>query len=183
MAQTWRVPRTSRPPLTAAALTELALAYAARYATTRHKLADYLRRKLRERGWAGDDPPPVDDVVDRAAGAGFVDDATFAEQRAGALARRGYGRRRVAVTLMAAGIDADLRASVTETNEDEALATALVLARKRRLGPFGDGAGDPATRRRQLGVLLRAGHDGDVARRILDAPDVDSLIALAAKNA
>ena len=41
------------PPLDEAGLNELALAYVARYATSRAKLLAYLARKLRERGWGG----------------------------------------------------------------------------------------------------------------------------------
>jgi len=41
--------RGERPPLDAEGLERLGLFYAGRYATTRAKLADYLRRKLRER--------------------------------------------------------------------------------------------------------------------------------------
>ena len=44
-----REPRLARP-LDAAALDRLALRYVERFATTRGKLADYLRRKMRERG-------------------------------------------------------------------------------------------------------------------------------------
>jgi hypothetical protein len=43
-----------------------------------------------------------------------------------------------------------------------------VLARKRRIGPFRTGeAPDEAGRRRELGVLARAGFPQDVARQAL----------------
>ena len=53
------MPRPDRKPspLTATRLQDLALSYVARFATTRAKLEAYLVRKLRERGWEGDDPP------------------------------------------------------------------------------------------------------------------------------
>ena len=69
---TGRRSRKPRPPLDASSLKELALAYVARFATSRAKLAAYLRRKLRERGWDGDGEPPVDQLVAKAADAGFV---------------------------------------------------------------------------------------------------------------
>ena len=49
-----RKPRKPRPPLNAAKLEELALGYVGRFATSRAKLLSYLKRKLRERGWDGD---------------------------------------------------------------------------------------------------------------------------------
>src|SRR5688572_19053227 len=93
-----------RPPLDAEALERLGLAYAGRYATTRAKLAAYLARKVRERGWDGAAEPPIALLVARFAELGYVDDRAFAEARAGALLRRGYGERRVEQALRAAGV-------------------------------------------------------------------------------
>ena len=64
----------------------MALRYVERFATTRGKLAAYLSRKIRERGWAGE---PIDPaiVAERMATLGYVDDRLFAEARARSLAR------------------------------------------------------------------------------------------------
>ena len=84
-----KVPR----PLDATRLEELALAYVARFATTRSKLAGYLARKLRERGWDGEDEAPVQALCERFVAAGYVDDAAYAafltDRIAGALAAQG----------------------------------------------------------------------------------------------
>ncbi len=87
--------RKTRPPLDGEALERLALLYAGRYATTRARLAGYLKRKLSERGWAGEKEAPVAALVERLAGLGYVDDRAFAASRAAALGRRGYGERGV----------------------------------------------------------------------------------------
>ena len=60
-------PRPKPRPLDAARLNGLALAYAARFAVSAAKLADYLRRKLRERGWEGEGEPPLEALVARAS--------------------------------------------------------------------------------------------------------------------
>jgi len=108
MAQSWRVKserqRNPRPPLDAEGLERLGLFYAGRYATTRAKLATYLRRKLRERGWEGQGEPPVERLVARFAELGYVDVRAFASAKASSLLRRGYGQRRVSDALHAAGI-------------------------------------------------------------------------------
>ena len=70
--------RRPAPPLDAAALDRLALRYVERFATTRGKLADYLRRKVRERGWTGPDADPQA-IAERMAGLGYIDDRQFAE--------------------------------------------------------------------------------------------------------
>ena len=79
-----RLPR----PLDSARLEELALAYVARFATSAAKLEGYLARKLRERGWEGDGPAPVSDLVERFVRSGYVDDLAYARMKSASLLRR-----------------------------------------------------------------------------------------------
>ena len=102
MTQTRRAP----PPLDRESLDRLALRYVERFATSRAKLADYLRRKVRERGWDGPASDPKA-LADRFAELGYIDDRAFAEARARSMARRGLGERRIAVAFRAAGIEAE----------------------------------------------------------------------------
>ena len=159
--------------MNASRLEELALAYVARFATTQAKLRAYLVRKLRERGWAEDGAPPVEAVVARYVEAGYVDDAAWARMKAGSLLRRGYGARRVGEALGQAGVAEDLRADV-RPGEVEARRAALVLARRRRFGPFAMTPPDRPARDKQVAAMLRAGHPLDIARRIVDAADVQA---------
>ena len=171
--------RERRPPtpLDAARLEERALAYVARFATTRAKLNDYLKRKLAERGWAaGDDGDPSPDMVvaalvERFCAAGYVDDAAYARAKSGSLLRRGYGERRVSQALGAAGIDADTRAELAPA-DSSAREAALTLARKRRFGPFDQVEADRPRREKQLAAMLRAGHPLDLARAVLNAGSI-----------
>ncbi|WP_439534034.1 regulatory protein RecX [Polymorphobacter sp.] len=164
-----RVPR----PLDAPGLEALALHYAARYATTRQKLRRYLDRKLRERPWHGDAPADPEALVERLAGLGYVDDAAWAASRTRDMASRGLGRRRIVQTLAAAGVVTDPGAE-DEAEDDvppSPFAAAILFARRRHLGPFArESRLDPAVvQRRALAAMLRAGHDFDVARRVLAA--------------
>jgi len=156
-------------PLDTAALEALALAYVGRYATTRARLADYLRRKLRERGWDDISEPPVPAIVARLAELKYVDDAAFADARGAALARRGYGGRRVAQALAAAGVGEADSAGARAAMQGGALAAALAFARRRRIGPFASVEPDRDQRRRALAAMLRAGHAPDLSRRIVNA--------------
>ncbi|MFC3672191.1 RecX family transcriptional regulator [Novosphingobium pokkalii] len=169
-----RKPRAVRP-LDAAQLDELALGYVARFATSTGKLAAYLNRKLRERGWHEEAPDLaeiVGTIVARMAAAGYVSDEGYARMRGASLRRRGLGARRIAQDLGQAGIAADLRDEALGSQR-EARAAALALARKRRLGPFGprDEAGriDPALREKQVATFLRAGHPLAMARALVNA--------------
>lgn len=156
--------RATRPPLDPDALDRLALRYVGRYATTRAKLADYLRRKVVERGWA-DGEPPIAAIVARMADAGYVDDAAFAESRSAALGRRGYGARRIGAALAAAGVDREIVSGVAHDPFD----AAERFARRKRIGPFAAESTDAAAQRRALAAMLRAGHGFALARRFVAA--------------
>ena len=155
-------------PLDSARLEGLALAYAARFATSSAKLEAYLKRKLRERGWAGELDPPVQRLVEKFVTAGFVDDAAYARMKTGGLLRRGFGRRRIDQALGAAGISDELR-SATIGDGAAHREAALVLARRKAFGPFSRAPLDRPRREKQIAAILRAGHSLDTARRIVEA--------------
>ena len=165
-----RPDRRKRPlkPLDSARLSDLALAYVARFSTTAAKLERYLRRKLRERGWDGDSEPQVAALVERYVELGYIDDEAFARARSGSLLRRGYGQRRVREALSEAGVAEELRERL-RPREAETRRSALALARRRRFGPYGAAPLDKPLRERQIAAMLRAGHPLDNARRMVDA--------------
>ena len=179
-------PRAPRP-LDAAQLQDLALGYAARYATTAAKLRRYLTNKLRERDWTPADPADIDALVARIVALGFVDDRAFAASRARDLTARGFGMGRVRGALAAAGVS-KVDAGAALTPEDDGVAdpfvAAIAFARRRRFGPFAREMGsktsnDLARQRRELAAMARAGHDFGVARRVLMAADETAALALA----
>jgi len=174
------LPDRRRPrPLDEAGLQALALHYVARYATSRAKLAAYLARKLKARPWGGAAPPDIMAVVTRMAALGYVDDAAYAASKRREMTTRGLGPRRVAQALRAAGVAEDPAdhgpAAVPDAAGRDAYEVALRYAERKRLGPFARvPATDPASRRRALAAMLRAGHDMDIARRLLAAPHADA---------
>ncbi|MCH8685230.1 regulatory protein RecX [Pedomonas mirosovicensis] len=171
----------SQAPLNTARLKDLALHYVSRYATTRHKLATYLRRKVREKGWetgadvdismtdegeASAAEAAINETLDYVARLGAVDDAAFAEGRARALTRRGMGAHRIRQALSGAGIERGVAdEAIAET---DALEAAIAFLRRRRWGPFGEGAPhDPDARRKAFAAMMRAGHPPDLAGKLL----------------
>jgi regulatory protein len=168
-------PSDASPP-DEASLREAALNYLARYATTEAALRVVLYRRIDR--WARQ-AADRDSVGERAAAAkaevggviarmvelGLLNDAAFAEARARGLALSGRSRRAITSRLMAKGIDPDhARAALPEEHGTE-LVSALILARKRRIGPFRKAEPD---RNRELGVLARAGFPRDVALLALE---------------
>ena len=160
-------PRKPRPPLDPRTLDELALRYVGRFATTRARLRDYLRRKLRERGWAGEKEADVEAIAERLAGLGYVDDGAFALAKTRSLSGRGYGARRVRQSLHAAGVGEDDAEPAAALAEAERVDSALRFARRRRLGPFAEARAERAERERAIAAMIRAGHSFGLARAIV----------------
>ncbi len=166
----------------AAALRDAALTYLARYAATEAGLRRVLERHVDR--WARTAAATFDrdalaaqvaqgkriarEIAARLAAEGAVNDAIFAESRARNLARSGRSRRAVTAHLIAKGVDAAAARAALPTNEENELAAALVLARRKRIGPFRVGEPpDQAARQRELGILARAGFAQGLARRAL----------------
>jgi len=174
-----------KPPLTETMLRDLALHYAARFASTAARLEAYLFRKIRERGLAEDAEgrvvePDIPALVARLVELGYVDDDAYARVRARDLGGRGYGGRRVEESLRHAGVGEGLRRRHAP-GEAAGRRAAALLAQKRRLGPFGAQAedGDPLARRKAhekaVAAMLRAGHQYEHARFILSAGSVEDV--------
>ncbi len=175
-------PRPAGPPPDAATLHRAALAYLARYAATKVALRRTLDRKLERWGRAAEAElgaeavashlaaarKVVNEVVARLAAAGAVDDATFAAGRAGRLIRAGRSRRAVIAHLVGKGVAGETAAAALPADPETELVAALVLARRRRIGPFRPSKHpDRAEARRELGILARAGFARAVATRAL----------------
>lgn len=172
-------PRKPRPPLDAAALERMALRYVERFATTRGRLAAYLKRKIRERGWA-EGVPPADPVAlaERFAGLGYIDDWVFAEAKAASMGRRGLGARRVNQALRFAGIDEEDAEAVAPVIEADETTSALAFARRKRIGPWARETPDPKARERQVAAMVRAGHAPPLAWKIARMQPGDDAEAL-----
>nr|WP_255574047.1 RecX family transcriptional regulator [Erythrobacter sp. SCSIO 43205] len=161
-------------------LRDLALSYAARFATTGAKLEGYLLRKIRERGVAEDGDGriqtlDVSALVARLVELGYVDDEAYARSKTRDLTARGYGARRVSQALWAAGVD-EMTQQDTAPSQATLRRAAILLAKKRRFGPFGIEADEEEPseivhkrREKQVAAMLRAGHSYEHAAFILDA--------------
>ncbi|WP_313808866.1 RecX family transcriptional regulator [Sphingobium sp.] len=159
----------SPPPLDEEALRELALRYVGRFATSRAKLLAYLGRKIKERGWGGEDPADPQALVDRLSELRYVDDASYAVMKSASLSRRGYGPRRVAESLRADGITEADREEADSQTASESWQAADRFARRKRIGPYAQQRPDPKQREKWIAAFLRAGHSYATARRWTDA--------------
>lgn len=183
-------PRRGVKPVTASRLENAAAAYVARYDTSSARLRSVLMRRVTK---ARRDNAPIiadveaviDSIVARYVTRGVIDDARYAERKAGSLNRRGVSARHIRGKLRLAGIDREdadralesARGELAVDSEGLDLRAALAFARRRRLGPFRAAAERHARRAKDLAALGRAGFAFDTARRVIDADDPDALFA------
>ena len=175
------MPRESAPPVPEAAnLYQAALNHLARYAATEAGLRKVLMRRIDRWVRLQSDAEAaessvraarlaVDGVVKRLAETGAVSDTVFAESRARSLVRAGQSRRSVQMRLVSKGVAPELARGAAETDPDTELSAALVMTRKRRIGPYrSPGEDDAAIRMKELALMARAGFPRDIAERALD---------------
>lgn len=164
--------------LTRAALEQAALSYLNRFDSSARNLKRVLmgvvRRAEREgaeldreqvRAW-------IEELLERYAASGLIDDRRYAAALADSLRRRGGSGRAIRHKLAARGVDGDVAdralADADRDSDDAELEAARALVRRRRLGPFRPADERVARRARDLGALARAGFSLDVARRALE---------------
>ena len=176
------MPSPPKPTLpTAASLHAAAMSYLARFTATEAGLRGVLERRIDR--WARTSGTEDRDtlatqittlrqaarqVVGQLVASGLVNDAAYAEVRAAGLIRSGRSRRAVAARLTAKGVAPDVARAALPDDPDAELAAALVLARKRRIGPYR--RGDPpdlTARQREMAMLARAGFPQTVAAQAL----------------
>lgn len=117
-----------------------------------------LTRKLTSRGV---DAQEVEAAIERLSGAGWQDDARFAESLVRGRAGSGYGPRHIRAELGTHGLDQEAIARAMDTFEGDWTEVARDLVRRR----FGDaGPVDLAQRRKAAELLMRRGFEGDSIR-------------------
>jgi len=179
--------RTARP-ITAKYLQNAATFYLERYPSTAEGLRRVLKRRVKKAEML--DAPvmenvgrAIEEIVARFVDAGVIDDKAFAQTKARALHRRGTSSKLTKQKLKMAGVDGDtldgaMAALDQELDTDPAKrewTAAVALARRRRLGPFRREAERKEKRQRDLAAMARAGFDYQLARKVIDASDRDSI--------
>ena len=150
--------------------------YLARYATTEAGVRAVLNRRIDR--WARATAAETEaiaplkqaarEIAARLVATGLIDDTDYAQTRAAGLLRSGRSSRAVAAKLAAKGIGAAQARVALPDDPDVELHSALVLARKRRIGPFRRGeTPDLVGKRKEMAMLARAGFPQAIAARAL----------------
>jgi regulatory protein len=151
-----------RDPADPEAAREAALRLLERTRRTRSELS----RKLREKGFA---PALIEEVLDRLAGVGLVDDVEYARAfLAARLGRRTAGWRRLEMELRRRGISGpDATAARARLAEQQGDPDEVALARRvMRQVEARYASLEPQVRRQRLyALLMRRGFDGETIER------------------
>src|SRR3990167_9091342 len=173
-------PRKKHKPrkVTAKSLENAAVYYLQRFASSSANFRRVMMRRVdRSARFHGTDRDEgakmVDGLIRRVIDNGLLNDLAYAEALAGSRHRRGASRRTVFVKLKQKGLDDEIiRAAVDaladETDEPE-LAAAVILARRRRLGPFRPNNQRASLRDKDMAALARAGFGYDMVVKVIDA--------------
>ncbi len=169
---------------TAKYLRNSALHYLDRYATSsahlRRLLLAKVARSARAHGTNAEaGAAAVEALIAEFLGAGLLDDARYAEDRALILFRRGASARAIRSALLAKGVASELIGPALErlgaAAAEPELAAALAYTLRRRLGPYRSPQARAEMREKDLAALGRRGFGYELARRVIETRDVSAL--------
>ncbi len=159
-------------------LRNIALYYLERFETSKENLRAVLRRRIDKYAFFDKEYNPAeayswaDEVVEECLARNFVNDERFAGFKINSYLNAGKPKRYIEQKLKQKGIDEKTVSTLFENLEYSELETALNFARKKRIGRFRSDENSRAeNRQKDLGTLVRAGFDFEVAKEVLDRED------------
>lgn len=173
-------------PVTQQSLRNAALRYVDRFATSRDNLRSVLMRRVHTSHHHHDTSIEeaviwIEELLDKLEKAKFINDQSYAEMRAGSLHRKGNSVRVISMKLKEKGLSEDNISKALDTLRLETDSTnlerdaALILAKRRRMGPWRAPEKRAEMKDKDLARLARAGFSYDLAREIIEAETVAEL--------
>jgi len=161
--------------ITKTRLKNIALYYLERYESSVQNLREVLQKRILKYkkffpeydtkeafDWA-------EEVISELEKLGYVDDARFAEMKINSYLSAGKPTRYIKIKLREKGISSAMVDAVLAEKEFSPLDMAIKFAKKKKIGPFtNDAEQRKQNRPKDLGKLVRAGFDYDIALQVLD---------------
>ncbi len=170
--------------VTSTSLENIALYYLERFATSSENLRQVLSRRVQRAAKFHETDVEacaqmIDTLIVRYKESGLLDDASYARAQASSLNRRGKSVRAIRVRLSQKAvppdiIDETIEALAHEIGEPD-LAAAITFARKRRIGPYRKEDMPPGNHDKELAALARNGFSYSLAKRIVEAANIEEL--------
>ena len=194
-----KTPAKRTPPkkITYDRLRNIALYYLGRYASSSENLRQVLKRRVQKSAHHHKDTDIeqahawIDDIVTDMIRMGYIDDITYATNKAHSLHNRGTSSRTIYQKLLQKGLDKNtietalnslqenLNDGLDEPQNTDLIA-AIKYAKRRRIGVYRiKPAPDPDKQyQRDLASLARNGFPPDICQKILGAESADELDSL-----
>lgn len=160
---------------TKARLRNIALYYLERFESSEDGLRSVLRRRIDKYALFNKDYRPeqaylwVEEVIKECLEKNFVNDERFAGFKINGYLAAGKPKRYIEQKLKLKGIDEQTIRKLLEETEYSELDTALHFAKKKKIGRFRESEeARQENRQKDLGTLVRAGFDYDVAKEVLE---------------
>ncbi|MCI5060484.1 MAG: recombination regulator RecX [Alphaproteobacteria bacterium] len=152
------------------------LAYLQRFPASTHHFKQVMMRKIKRSCAHHTDQKMeecvklLDDTVKNFKRLGFLDDEAYLRGMVNSLRRRGQSSRAIQAKLTQKGFTQEqiLKAlqAYDDENESGEIVFALLLARKKKIGPFDET--EKYTPDKALAILARAGYSYDIAKKVLE---------------
>lgn len=156
-------------------LRNIALYYLERFESSEENLRAVLRRRIDKYAFFDKNYNPseayqwADEVVEECSKQNFVNDERFAGFKISSYLNAGKPRRYIEQKLKQKGINEQTISHLFDNTDYSELETALNFARKKKIGRFRpDEESRIANRQKDLGTLVRAGFDFEIAKEILN---------------
>ena len=172
---------------TAQSLRNAALYYLQRYASSAENLRRVLMRRVERAARVHDSDVEegaamVAEIIARYREVGLLDDRAYATAQAQSLHRRGTSLRAIRARLHAKGVERttveQALSALGAALSDPDISAAVIVARRRRLGPWRI-SGRSDYRQRDLATLARRGFSFAIASQVIDAESAEFLETLA----
>ena len=166
-------------------LNNVALFYLGRYAASEASLRRVLRNKIRRAALVHAEfavetakhkqlHDVIETIIDKHRRLGVLNDAAFAEAKAGSMRRAGCSGSYIRNKLAQKGVKSQIvgealeRIDAQNDNPYEAeMIAAKAFAKRKKLVPFRKGKNDELLQRKELAAMARAGFSYDIAQKIL----------------
>lgn len=156
-------------------LKNIALYYLERFESSSENLRKVLSRRVNDYAYQNQDFNKsealvwIEEIVQECQSYKYLDDNRFAELKIRDYLAAGKSEKYIAGKMMEKGIKPDLVGEILAEQEFDPYENALRLAKKKHIGPFRSEEERKEFYQKDLGVLVRAGFDYDLAKQIISS--------------
>ena len=156
-------------------LKNIGLYYLKRFDSSVANLRDVLKRRVNDYAYHNPDFDKAEayawaeEVLKEFIGFGYLDDERYAEIKIRGYVNAGKSARYISLKMKEKGVDESFVSKFLGENEYDAYELAMRLVKKKKIGPFRAEEVRKDFWQKDIGVLVRAGFEYDVAKQVLGA--------------